>query len=215
MQNPAWGAVWVGPLKATWDELWPLHTLRGAEDSAQRFRYCLWPLGGALAVEPDGGIDVIVTCEPGVYRYGPDGRLREVLGAQLADLVGWGLKEAWISYPDDSTARYREIINRQPWVDDLVATPDGPAIVVRLHREGVTRWELWYPRSEGRCTRVELPFQVADPQVFLRAEARGARLAAVYYGPESGTGTQGGPLERSSWLTVLPLPDVHSTGGAP
>ncbi len=178
MANPAGAAVWVGPLEPGWKKLWPLHPLH-SEAALQRFPFATWPLSGALAVEPDGTLDVITAVEPGVYRYGPDGRLRDVLGRGLDELVGRRLRDVAVTYARDPERRYREIVNRQPWVNDLVATPDGPAIVVRRFADGVQRWELWYPDPKGVRAVVRLPYEIRKTVGWMRAEMHGDRLAAV------------------------------------
>lgn len=177
MADPDGVAVWAGPLTPTWKDLWPVHALRGGPAAAAAFEFSLWPLGGHLAVEADGTLDVVSPVEPGIYRYDRQGRLRGVLGADLDRLVGRDLRRAFEAFGDDSRARYREFVNRQPWIDALVATADGPALVVRRVAGDTVRWEVWWPGKRGVSRRVSLPLSARDLTAQLHCSARGETLA--------------------------------------
>lgn len=179
MANPALGAVWAGPLAPGWSGFWPLHVLRGGERSARRFESALWPLGGALARMPDGSLCVATAAEPGVFCYGVDGRLRGEWGKDLVELVGHGLERAFGEFAGSPRDRYARVVNRQPWIDGLIAVEGGPALVVRRADGETVRWDLRIPSADGPGRVVPLPLAVAYPMAHLRGEARGRRFAAV------------------------------------
>ncbi len=204
MDNPAGVAVWAGPLSADMSRLWPLHMLRDGAAAARRFEWALWPLGGALAVMGDGSLCVASTAEAGVFCYGTGGRLRRELGRGLHRLVGRGLERAFGELAGDPVARYVQIVNRQPWVDGLVAGADGPSLVVRLVEDGVVHWELWTPGPGETTRRLRLPLEVRSPTAKLRGEAREGRFAGVF-------SRKDGPGGTNRWFVAVF--DLSTLGG--
>lgn len=179
MDNPSGVAVWAGPLAPDWQKLWPLHMLKGGDLVQRHFEMALWPLCGALARTPGGLLCAVTPVESGVSCYGPDGRLQGVVGLELDELVGQDLDRAFSSLGGNAPERYRQVVNRQLWIDGLVVTPEGLAVVVRRAESGVVRWELWFPGPRHLLRRVLLPLEVDNPMAHLHGEARGRRLAAV------------------------------------
>ena len=172
-------AVWCGGPSDSWAELKPLHYLH-SEHARDLFRSSPGELGGRIAVEPDGSVDVITSAETGVFRYDNDGKLKEVLGQSTDDLVLESMKEILTRFAADLENRYRLLLNAQPIVDDLVVTPSGPAIVVRLADGDKIHWELWYPlRSGGIGDRIRLGIERIGPYGHLRCDARGKEMACV------------------------------------
>jgi hypothetical protein len=172
-------AVWCGAPSDFWSELVPLHYLH-SEHAGDLFRDSPGEFGGRVAVEPDGSIDVITSVQPGVFRYGSDGKLKEVLGQSIDELVLESIKELRTRFASDLENRYRLLLNAQPIIDDLVVTPAGPAILVRLADKARIRWELWYPLPSGGIgNRIRLGIERIGPYGHLRCDVRGSEMACV------------------------------------
>jgi hypothetical protein len=204
--NDKSAAVWCGSPSDSWGELKPLHRLH-SEHARDLFRSSLGSYDGAIAVESDGTLDVVTSSEPGLYRYGADGRLTEVLGQSMDELVLEGIKEVTSRFAGDLENRYRLLLNAQPTIDDLVVTPRGPAILVRLSEGEKIVWELWYPsRSGGVAERLRLGIDRIGPYGHLRCEARDAELACVGSMPPRAEAAQA--LTAQAWphLWLFHLP---------
>jgi hypothetical protein len=172
-------AAWCGGVSDSWPELKPLHFLHN-DHARDLLRSALGPFGGRVAIEPDGTVDVITSVQPGLFRYGADGKLKEVLGRSIDDLVIESMKEIQGRFAADLENRYRLILNTQPLIEDLVVTPKGPAIVVRLAEGDKIRWELWYPlRSGGVGERIRLGIDRIGPYGHLRCDTFGSDLACA------------------------------------
>jgi len=183
--NPDGVAVWRGGLSPLYEKFQQLHRIQSGPGSVLIFNDSLPIYGGAVATEPDGTLDVITAAESGVFQYSADGTLRRRLGAGLGELVVRRMHDINFTYSVDPIARYREVVNRQPMVDDLVITPDGPAIVVRMARNDSIEWELWYPNANRLDRRVKLGISRRGPFGHLSCDARERDLACVYQSPES------------------------------
>ena len=172
-------AAWCGGSSDSWAELKPLHYLH-SQHAQDLFRSAMWPLGGRIVIEADGTVDIITSVQPGVFRYGADGKLREVRGQSIDDLVLESMKEILTKFASDMENRYRLLLNAQPIIDDLVVTPTGPAILVRVADGNKIHWELWYPlQSGGVGDRVRLGIERIGPFGHLRCDARGSDMACV------------------------------------
>lgn len=183
--NPQGVAVWKGGISPYFDQFQPLHRIESGGESVQIFNDTLPTYGGSLAIEPNGDVDVLTPAEAGVFQYTADGKLRHHLGTRLGELVVHRMTDINFRYGADEAGRYREIVNRQPFADDLVVTPDGPAIVVRLARNDRIEWELWYPNAERLDRRVKLGISRRGPFGHISCDARGHELACVYQSPET------------------------------
>jgi hypothetical protein len=172
-------AAWCGGVSDSWPELKPLHFLHN-DHARELFRSAAAPFGGRVVIEPDGTVDVITSVQPGVFRYSADGKLKEVLGQSIDDLVIESMKEIRGRFAMDLENRYRLLLNAQPLIEDLVATPKGPAIVVRLAEGDKIHWELWYPlRSGGVGERIRLGIDRIGPYGHLRCDTLGSNLACT------------------------------------
>jgi len=207
------GAVWCGGPSDSWPELKPLHYLH-SEHARDLFRNSPGELGGRIVVEPDGSVDVITSAEPGVFRYGSNRQLKEVLGQSIDDLVLESIKEIRTRFASDLENRYRLVLNAQPIIDDLVLTPVGPAILVRLADGDKIHWELWYPlRSGGIGDRIRLGIERIGPYGHLRCDARGAEMACVGSLPPRNEASLTKTAQAWPHLWVFHLPAVsHSSG---
>jgi hypothetical protein len=179
LRTKVFAQLWIGTPGAPWETFLPLHPVDGAAEEI--VRYAIPPNGGAVTFANDGTVAMISPAEPGVFRYRVDGTVLPTLGRNLRELVITRLPEAIRGYRLDIGARYREILNKQPTVDDLISTADGLAIVVRRWSSTGAAWELWFPDTQGVRRRVQL--QLSSPGVVaghLHCSVQGARLACVF-----------------------------------
>jgi hypothetical protein len=208
--NPDGVAVWRGGLSPLFEKFQPLHRIQAGTESISIFDDSLPIYGGAMAIEPDGTLDVITAAERGIYQYASNGTFRKRLGAALGELVVHRMHDINFTYASDPIARYREVVNRQPTVDDLVVTPDGPAIVVRLARNDRIEWELWYPNADRLDRRVKLGISRRGPFGHLNCDARDSDLICVYQLPD--TPQAAVALDQRtvpSYLARFKLPTYH------
>jgi hypothetical protein len=175
-------AVWRGPVSSDWSGLTPLHRLT-TQDALMIFRHSVPGMLGSIAVGGDGTLYVITSSEAGVFRYRADGTPLPPLGGDLTDLVIKQMPELYFNYRTDEIGRYRQVLNRQPIADDLVVTPDGPAILVRRATGNTLQWELWYPAARGVTATMALAPSGKGPTGHMRCDARGSRLACVLRRP--------------------------------
>ena len=193
-------AVWCGSPSDSWRELKPLHYIRDGH-AKELFQNAPGSFGGRIAIEADGTVDVITSAQPGVFRYASNGTFKEVLGKSIDDLVLESMAEIRGRFANDLENRYRLLLNVQPVIDDLVVTPTGPAIVVRIAAGDKIHWELWYPqRSGGVGDRLRLGIERIGPYGHLRCDARGADLACA--------GSQPPRKEASSARTAQAWPHL-------
>lgn len=170
-------AVFCGSINEFWSKYTPVHRVTSG---AAIFPHAVDRIAGAIAIADDGSLAVITSAEPGVFRYAPNGTLIEKSGESFDELVIAAMREIPARFAGDIAGRYRLLLNTQPIIDDLVLTPRGPAIVVRIAEKERIRWELWWPRADGRAVPpTRLGIELAGPYEHLRCDARGASLACV------------------------------------
>lgn len=156
----------------------PIHRVLSSTSGLERWRLTAFPYGGASVALPDGSIAIITSAEPGVFRYDRNGRLVEVLGSGVDALVVDSLRMVQ-SYADNVEGRYTQLLNRQAAIDDLVVTPAGLAILVRIAARGSIGWELWNVGSTDVIRRQPLATTRLGPFGHMKCEGRGVRLACV------------------------------------
>jgi hypothetical protein len=207
--NPDGIAVWSGDVSPYFQKLLPFHRIQGGPKSVDFFNDSIAPIGGSISVERDGTVDVVTAAEPGIYQYDATGRLLRVVGSGLDELVQPQMHDINFTYSSDELARYRKVINARPSIEDLVATADGPAIVVRIAREGNIEWELWYPSASRTRARLKLGVSRKGPFGHMSCDARSRELVCVYH--EATTERQGldpRTSEQPAHLVRFKLPPV-------
>lgn len=216
LENPGGVALWcLAPptdWRMSWRKLKPIHRLSYGEEAKGTFLVSRSPYGGALALEPDGSIWVITASEPGLYHYTKEGRLLDVLAHELDDLVIRRMHEAERVYKTDLDRRYGEVLNRQPILDDLVMTPDGPALVVRRGDGNGLRWSLLYPSRTKVRAEFPLALDGRGPFRHLACAAHGARLACLVgtaLHPEAKASEGMKAFEETFEVVLFDLPKVN------
>ncbi|HEU4889458.1 MAG TPA: hypothetical protein VFV49_16355 [Thermoanaerobaculia bacterium] len=197
-------AVWCGALDEPWAKYKPVHRLNSGE---KIFRVAWDRLGGAIALGEDGSLTVMTSAEPGVFRYAADGRLIEKSGQSFDELVLSSMRETRSLFAGDVDGRYRLLLNTQPIVEDMVLTPRGPAIVVRIAEKERIRWELWWPRADGR---VVPPTRLGVDRIgsfgHLQCDAHGTSLACVGSMPDRKDAANVDRSGRAPHLWIFDLP---------
>jgi hypothetical protein len=99
------------------------------------------------------------------------------------------------------------VLNTQPILEDLVLTPRGPALVVRIAEKERVRWELWWPRSDGRSVPpTKLGIDRIGPYGHLQCDARGRLLACVGSKPDRKQAADFDQSELAPYLWIFELP---------
>lgn len=213
--NPEGIALWGGPLTGDFEALRPTHRLSGGENSRKGFLYSSSPYAGAVAGLPDGSVWVVVASEPGLYHYDKNRRLLEILGQGLGELVISRLDDLNWRFATDPVGRYTRILNVQPTIDDLVVTPEGPAIVVREVSDNSVRWSLWYPEVDRLKAVVPLDLERHGPLGNLSCAVRGRVLACLLGTPLSRKATPPEVFRQKYEVVVFDLPAHSTSTGAP
>lgn len=185
----------------------PVHFVQTAK-ALDAIRKSSPPHTGSLAVDGQGTLYVFTAVEPGVFRYRADGTALPPLATDLQELVIPRLADLFNLYRVDETARYRDLINKQPTVDDLVVTPDGPALVVRTVANEHVTWALWYPAEHGVRARVPLGMTRQGPFGHTRCDVREAVLVCVLGTPKNPASPELGPAS----LYLFHLPKLAGQG---
>lgn len=184
----------------------PLHQIQGGDDAVKRWRLTSSPYAGAIVAERGGTLAVMTEAETGIHRFSAEGKLVKRLGADLKELVldTRVLTEKYAGR-EDLRARYENLINLQPTVDDLVSTPNGLAVLVRKAAAGKIGWQLWYVEKPGR-PRTVLSQGRAGPMGHMRCEARDWRMACVGSFPATDSGPD---LSKSIDRPLLLIYDLN------
>jgi hypothetical protein len=171
------GALFVQTAPDTLGET-PIHRVVSSEESLARWRLTMSQYAGAAVGLPDGSIAIVTSAEPGVFRYDREGKLKEVLGSRVDSLVV-DSKRLLETGGKDLVARYKDDLNLQPAIDDLVVTPAGLAILVRVASDHEIGWELWTVGAGGITRRQALAKKRNGPFGHMKCEARGTRMACI------------------------------------
>ena len=198
-------AVWCGTVDKSWLKYEPVHRLTAGQAA---FRHAFYfARAGAVALADDDSLYVVTSVEPGVFHYAPDGKLIEILGQSFDELVRPATPELGTRFATDVDGRYRLLLNTQPTIEDLVLTPRGPGIVVRIAEKERTRWELWWPRADGRLVPpTRLGIDRIGPFGHIQCDARGSSLACVGSKPSAKQAADFHVSESSPHLWIFELP---------
>lgn len=197
------GVLWSQTPGGTLSER-PMHRIVSGEDALARWRLTMHPYGGSMVALQDGSIGVITSAEPGIFRYDAQGKLLGILGSGIESLVVDSARLVK-SYGRDVVGRYDDILDRQPSIDDLVVTPSGLAILVRVAEGGRIQWQLWHP-GQNEVQRIRpLEPKLHGPIGHMKCESRGARLACVTNRPSAEQARQPGPAASNPTLLVYRL----------
>lgn len=164
--------AWSGSLDKPDPELRPLMPFgnRAAIENCAGFGI------GAVRILADGSQVVVPGAERNIYRYGRDGRLAQVwktddLGVEInCDFT----RDEQTLYGTDPVARQQRL-NRRAMIDEIVDTPDGPAVLLRQVTGDRTAWTLALLTTRG-VSRRNLGVSAPSPWAHVAAAARGRDL---------------------------------------
>lgn len=197
------GVLWSQPAgKPLIDR--PIHRIVSDGDALARWRLTMHPYAGSMVALDDGSIAVITSAEPGIYRYDADGKLAGILGSGIESLVV-DSPALVKSYGRDVVGRYDAILDRQPSIEDLVAAPEGLAILVRVADGPRIQWQLWYPGASEVKGIQPLEPKLHGPIAHMKCEARRDRMACVTNRPDAEQARQPGPAASNPTLFVYRL----------
>jgi len=194
------GALWTQTSGEELSER-PVHRVLSSPDALARWRLTMHPYGGAAVALPDGSVAVITSAEPGIFRYDRDGKLLEVLGSGISELLLDSPRLAR-NFGTDVAGRYREVLNRQRTIEDLVVTPAGIAILVRVARGDKLQWQLWTPGRSAVDRIQELEPAANGPIGHMKCEARGKQLACITNMPDAKQAAEPGPAGSNPTLLL-------------
>lgn len=173
------GGLWLGKAGAPWREHKLLYETGKTANAF--FREAGAPYAGAMTFIDAETVAVITPVAVGVRRFTlADGKPLPTLGKDMTALVN-DLTAAVTT--NDLDARYARI-NAIAVIDDLVALPDGAAVVVRTTARNKVQWALWRP-FEGKRRTAKVPLSVDDSHLIgahLRCDARGWKVVCVVRG---------------------------------
>jgi len=136
--------------------------------------YCDFLDMGAVRYLADGSFIVVPGVQPGILQYDKAGKLVKTWpSTAFEDHCTMTLESATFlrTHPAERVAW----TNRKRIVDDVVALPSGPAVVVRFVDGSTTSWEL-VPVAGGAAIPIPLK---GSAQAHLKIDVRGNRLALL------------------------------------
>lgn len=170
---------WIGSISS---RLEPLRALvfspkgRGARDMDS----CALMDVSAARFLPDGSLILIPGVSPGIFLFGPDGKLRRTWQTEKVGIdAGCGLDDRQTLKMSMDPAARAAWVNQRAVVDEILPTSLGPAVVVRTHRGGVTRWQLKRLEPDGGVTSKELPLSSPSPLARLRGDVKDGRAVLL------------------------------------
>ncbi len=178
------GAVaWIGTLAQGPDALTPVF-YSSSGPGARNMDACGPMLTGAVRFLPDGSFVIVPGVEPDVYLYGPQGKLLRVWSSEAVGFdAGCGLSdEDMYRLSADEPGRWAWV-NQRRTVDDVLALPEGPGLIVRSVRGGKTHWQLKILSTSGTISSCDLPISSDSDLAHLAGDVRDGELVllvAVY-----------------------------------
>lgn len=134
----------------------------------------------ALRFFPDGRLAVALGVEPGVRLFDPRGkavRTWPTAGLGYLDRCPVSRQES-DQITGDMKAR-AEWLNRHQVLDEMVALPEGPLLVIRQPGPRGTRWRGVLLPFSGKPVNVALPLASPSRLARLKGDVRGDRIAFV------------------------------------
>jgi hypothetical protein len=178
-------------------------------DQALVARLALVTQGGSVVREPDGTIETIVPWRAGMQHVSASGTLQQHDAGSLSALMVPEVDDLMKRYASDFPGRYTNILNKQPIADDIVATDQGTAVVVRHVESDRVHWSLWFVDGHAVRRKVDLAAEQAYPYGgHFRCDARGGQVACVFL-----TLTKVGEPPAFNRLLLFNLGDVHRAPG--
>jgi hypothetical protein len=141
---------------------------------------CFYLEQGAARFLGDGSLVVAPGAEPGIFHYGPDGRL---LSTWQSEAIGLSVgcpdsMEDMDRYGRDPEYRWG-MINEMRIADEILPLPQGPGLVVRSAAPEGTVWDLYLLLGGGETAVSRLPVTSVSELSHLRGDVRGDRVVLL------------------------------------
>ncbi len=178
------GYAWIDELGDGLDFPQQLITDVAGGRRGERADPCLNLRLGSLRFQPDGSLliapgilDEIALFDPAGHKIRSwDARYFGVESASACTQITAATSQRLAGSP----LAVGEWTNRQPVIDEVLATPAGPALVVRTMSSGQPTWRL-HVLGADRVTSYDLPLTAQSPYTRLAGDVRGNRLAVLLY----------------------------------
>jgi hypothetical protein len=176
---PEGAIVWTGSFDRDLADLSPLKYGAGGPGSPDMGK-CYFMDLGVLRFGSDGSLLVVPGVEPGVEVYDRSGRVLrrwETSGLGFVDHCFLSTEQVnlLVSNP---RARW-QWKNRQTIVDDALFLRGQPALFLRRHEDGKTRWEVLLLPEGKKPKRFPVPIISDSPYAHLRVDAQGDQVVAL------------------------------------
>jgi hypothetical protein len=176
------GAIaWIGSLTRDLADLRPVYYSSSGPGAKTVANCGLFDLG-AVRFLRDGSFLVVPGVEPGAYLYSAAGKLSRTwdtaqIGLDSGDCetLDGKLRNRLYADPEPRFAW----LNQRRTLDDILALPGDPGLIVRRVAQGRTSWELKILGREGKITTVALPVRSTTDLAHLRGDVRGDRIAIL------------------------------------
>jgi hypothetical protein len=171
--------VWLGSLDRRLEDLRPvLHDARAG--AVPSFVNCQGLELGAVRFREDGSFYVAPGIQPGLHLFDPQGKLVRTwetrslgfdVDCRRLDKKKMGLAEAGarLAFVNQEGRRV---------LDEILALPQGPGLVLRTWSRGSARWDLFVLTAAG-VRHVPLPLTSSRPFDRLRGDVRNGKIALL------------------------------------
>jgi len=177
------GAIaWIGKILAGAKGLRPVYFSIAGPGAKTVAKCGMLDLGGVRFLT-DGSFLIVPGVESGIFWFSSEGKLlrtwesREVgLRSICTSLFGADELRSAINTDPDARAEW---LNRHRILDEILALPQGPTLVLRETIEGVTRWQFKVLGRDGGVETLDVPLTSTSGQAHLKGDVRGNRLALL------------------------------------
>lgn len=178
------GYAWIDELGDGLDSPQQLITDVAGGRRGERADPCLNLRLGSLRFQPDGSLliapgilDEIALFDPAGHKFRSwNAGYFGVESASACTQISASTRQSLAGSP----LAVGDWINRQPVIDEALATPAGPAIVVRTMRSGLPTWRI-HVLGADRVTSYDLPLSAQSAYTRLAGDVRGSQLAVLLY----------------------------------
>ena len=172
------GAIaWTGTFTKGLSDLHPV-LLSSLGRKATVVAKCGFLNSGAARFFSDGSYVIVPGVEPGAFLYDSAGRL---LYTWQTDGLGFldrcDLKEDDVLLYSANPEARAQWLARRVLIDDVLPFPEGPALILREVKSGVTGWSILLLRRGAPAARIALPLTSPSDVAHLKADLRGNRIA--------------------------------------
>ena len=188
---PEGAIAWMGSLADDLRDLKPI-VFDARFSGAPTFNACIAHFLGAVRFMIDGSLVVLPGVQPGIQRFDRAGKL-----VRSWDTVSLGIDSDCGALSKDEASQLKSHfprrhawINQRSIVDDILALPKGPGLLVRRVSAGHAEWVLKVLEDDGSVASFALPIHGTD-LAHVKGDVRGDRLVLLQW-EYTAKGTFGG-----------------------